>query len=87
MMLTHIAAGFGTVTAGALMTFGLYATVKTRGLPLRGFRAMLRQIRVPQRTERRGKPDGGLPCHHPGRGGGGILDVDLRAGLYDGKIF
>ncbi len=56
MMLTHIAAGFGTVTAGALMTFGLYATVKTRGLSLRGFRAMLRQIKAPQRTGRTVSP-------------------------------
>lgn len=55
-MLTHIAAGFGTVTAGALMVYGLYATVKTRFLPIRAFPAMLRQIRTPQQTGRTVSP-------------------------------
>ncbi len=56
MMLTHIAAGFGTVTAGALMTYGLYATVKSRFLPFRAFPAMLRQIKAPQQTGRTVSP-------------------------------
>ncbi len=55
-MLTHIAAGFGTVTAGALMVYGLYATVKTRFLPIRAFSAMVRQIRTPQQTGRTVSP-------------------------------
>ena len=36
---------------------------------------------------RGGKSDRGIPCHRFGRGWGGILDVGLRIGLYDGKIF
>lgn len=56
MMLTYLAAGFGTVTAGALMIYGLYATVTSRFLPLRGFCAMFRQIRTPQQTGRTVSP-------------------------------
>ncbi len=55
-MITSIAAGFGTVTAGALMIYGIYATVKTRFLPIRAFPAMLRQIRSPQETGRTVSP-------------------------------
>ncbi len=55
-MLTYLAAAFGTVTAGALMSYGLYATVKTRFLPIRAFPAMLRQLREPQQTGRAVSP-------------------------------
>lgn len=44
-MLTQIGAGFGTVTAGILIVFGLYATIKTRGGALRSFPALFRILR------------------------------------------
>ncbi len=52
-MLTKTAEIFGTVTAGTLMVFGLYATGKTRFLPVRAFPAAFRQIKGskdPRRT-------------------------------------
>lgn len=52
-MLTKPAEIFGTLTAGALMVYGLYATVKTRFLPVRAFPAMLRQILRGQKSSRR----------------------------------
>lgn len=55
-MLTQIAAGFGTVTTSALMTYGLYATIKTRGFVFRAFPTMLRQIKNPQQTGRTVSP-------------------------------
>ena len=55
-MLISLAAGFSTVTAVSLTLFGLYATVKTKGLAFRSFPAMLRQIRSPQKTGRTVSP-------------------------------
>lgn len=46
-MLSQIGAGFGTATAGALMLFALYATVKTRGGALR---ALPKTIRLFQKS-------------------------------------
>lgn len=52
-MLTKPVEIFGTITAGALMIYGLYATVKTRFLPLRAFPAMLRQVFRGSKSTRR----------------------------------
>ncbi|MBQ1965894.1 MAG: sodium:alanine symporter family protein [Clostridia bacterium] len=46
-MITYLGAAFGMVTAGILMIYGLYATVRSRCLPIRGFLAMFRQIKTP----------------------------------------
>ena len=51
-MLNHIASAMGTVTATALMLYGVYATAATRFLSVRAFPAMLRQLKSPQKTER-----------------------------------
>ena len=55
-MLSSVAAGFGTVTTAALTLFGLYATVKTKGLAFRAFPAMFRQIKAPQKSDRAVSP-------------------------------
>ncbi len=55
-MITHLGAGFGTVTAGILMIYGIYATVKSRCLPVRGFLAMFRQIKSPSSSKKTVSP-------------------------------
>lgn len=55
-MLSHIAAGVGTVTTAVLMIFGLYATGKTGGFLFRAFPAMFHQILHPAKTGRTVSP-------------------------------
>ncbi len=52
-MLQELAAGFGTVTAGILTVYGIYATVGTKFLPFRSEKAFWRQLKSPPKT---GKP-------------------------------
>ena len=56
MMLTQLADGFGLVTAGMLMLFGLYATVSTRGAAFRFFPAVFRQLRRGEPSDRTVSP-------------------------------
>ncbi len=49
-MLQESAAAFGTVTAGILTIYGLYATAKTKFLPFRSGKAMIRQMKSPPKT-------------------------------------
>ncbi len=49
-MLQELAAGFGTVTAGILTVYGLYATARTKFLPFRSGKAFWRQLKCPPKT-------------------------------------
>ncbi|MBO5248481.1 MAG: sodium:alanine symporter family protein, partial [Clostridia bacterium] len=81
-MLTHLASAFGTVTAGALTVYGLYATVKARFLPIRAFPAMMRQIRAPQRTGRTVSPFRAFATSLAGTiGVGNLTGVSLAVAL------
>ena len=55
-MIESLGAGFGTVTAGILMLYGGYATLRSKGLPIRGFFAMFRQIKTSSSTGRTVSP-------------------------------
>jgi len=56
LMLSPLAAGFGTVTAAGLMLFGIYATGKTRGAAFRDFPRAFRQMLTPPASDRTVSP-------------------------------
>ena len=81
-MLIHIADGFGTVTAGILMLFGLYTTVKTRGAAFRFFPAMFRQLRRGEKSQRAVSPFRAFATSLSGTiGVGNITGVSLALAL------
>lgn len=55
-MLDQWAAGFGTVSAGALTLFGIYAAIKTKGFALRALPATIRQAVCPRQRGRTDSP-------------------------------
>ena len=55
-MLDQWAAGFGTVSAGALTLFGIYAAIKTKGFALRALPAAIRQAVCPRQRGKGGSP-------------------------------